>query len=168
MYHTGAGKVDHTGHDVVFVEGGEEARAVPHPVHHDWVDESRDAEGVDEVCHELAALGHSARDDGGRRRAEGILEVPHDPVVPLVLRAVPILVSGERKVRWPDADERVGMVIGIVSKAVSQQVPGEGANAGVEEALEQKFLTFLARMLPALSVAKPACIRKISAPAHIR
>eukprot|EP00964_Phaeocystis_antarctica_P032013 scaffold18111_cov46-Phaeocystis_antarctica.AAC.2 len=28
------------------------------------------------------------------------------------------------------------------------------------------FLTFLARMLPALSVAKPACIRKISAPAR--
>ena len=28
------------------------------------------------------------------------------------------------------------------------------------------FLTFLARMLPALSVAKPACIRKISAPVN--
>ena len=28
------------------------------------------------------------------------------------------------------------------------------------------FLTFFARMLPALSVAKPACIRKTSAPAR--
>ena len=32
--------------------------------------------------------------------------------------------------------------------------------------LRRMFLTFLARMLPALSVAKPACIRKISAPAR--
>ena len=86
MHHTGAGKVDHTGHDVVFVEGGEEARAIPHPVHHDRVDEARDAERVDEVCQELAALGHGPRDDSGRRRAEGVLEVPHDPVV---CRAIP-------------------------------------------------------------------------------
>ena len=35
------------------------------------------------------------------------------------------------------------MVIGIVSKAVSQQEPGEGANAGVEEALEQNVLDVL-------------------------
>ena len=32
--------------------------------------------------------------------------------------------------------------------------------------LRRMFLTFFARMLPALSVAKPACIRKISAPAR--
>ena len=51
VHHAGAGKVDHTGHNVVFVEGGEEARAIPHPVHHDRVDEARDAERVDEVCH---------------------------------------------------------------------------------------------------------------------
>ena len=86
VHHARAGKVDHTGHDVVFVEGGEEARAIPHPVHHDRIDEARDAEGVDEVCHELAALGHGARDDSCRRRAEGVLEVPHDPVV---CRAIP-------------------------------------------------------------------------------
>ena len=32
--------------------------------------------------------------------------------------------------------------------------------------LRRMFLTFLARMLPALNVAKPACIRKMSAPAN--
>ena len=32
--------------------------------------------------------------------------------------------------------------------------------------LRRMFLTFFARMLPALSVAKPACIRKTSAPAR--
>ena len=30
------------------------------------------------------------------------------------------------------------------------------------------FLTFLARMLPALRTAKPLCMRKMSAPAHIK
>ena len=81
VHHAGAGEVDHTAHDVVLVEGGEEARAIPHPVHHNRIDEARDAERVDEVRHELAALSHGARHDSCRRRAEGVLEVPRYPVV---------------------------------------------------------------------------------------
>ena len=54
-----------------------------------------------------------------------------------VLFAVPVLVPGERKVRRSGADERIGVVIDVVSEAVSQQVPGKGTNAGVQEVLEQ-------------------------------
>ena len=75
VHHAGAGEVDHTAHYVVLVEGGEEARAIPHPVHHDRIDEARDAERVDEVRHKLAALGHGARHDSCRRRAEGVVSL---------------------------------------------------------------------------------------------
>lgn len=34
--------------------------------------------------------------------------------------------------------------------------------------LSRMFLTFLARIEPAVRIAKPLCIRKMSAPAHIR
>ena len=66
----------------------------------------------------------------------------------LVFRAVPILVSGERKVRRADADERIGIVIDIISEAVSQQVPGKGTNAGVEEVLEKDVLDVLGADAP--------------------
>jgi hypothetical protein len=46
-------------------------------------------------------------------------------------------------VRRPSADERIGVAIDIVSEAVSQQEPGEGTNAGVEEVLEQNVLDVL-------------------------
>ena len=60
-----------------------------------------------------------------------------------VLFAVPVLVPGERKVRRSGADERIGVVIGVVREAVSQQVPGKGTNAGVQEVLEQNVFDVL-------------------------
>ena len=45
--------------------------------------------------------------------------------------------------RRSGADERIGVVIGIVSEAVSQQVPGKGTNAGVQEILEQNVFDVL-------------------------
>ena len=73
-------------------------------------------------------MGNKAGRGRGKRRTS------------LVFRAVPIFVSGEREVRRPDTDERVGIIIGIVSEAVSQKVPGKGTDAGVEEVLEQNVL----------------------------
>lgn len=49
MHNARTGKVDHACEDGVLVEGGEEARRVPDPVHDHGVDEADDQHDVEEV-----------------------------------------------------------------------------------------------------------------------
>ena len=52
------------------------AERVPRPVGQDGVDEPRDHDGVDDVGHEVAALGQGAGDQRGGRGSEHEVEEP--------------------------------------------------------------------------------------------
>ena len=54
----------------------EPAERVPRPVGQDGVDEPRDHDGVDDVGHEVAALGQGPGDQGGGGGGEHKVEEP--------------------------------------------------------------------------------------------
>ena len=69
MHDAAAGKV-------VEAVDPEPPEGVPRPVGQDGVDEARDHDGVDDVGHEVAALGQGAGDQRGRRGGEHKVEEP--------------------------------------------------------------------------------------------
>eukprot|EP00302_Diacronema_sp_CCMP2436_P024559 CAMPEP_0179922360 /NCGR_PEP_ID=MMETSP0983-20121128/5611_1 /TAXON_ID=483367 /ORGANISM="non described non described, Strain CCMP 2436" /LENGTH=524 /DNA_ID=CAMNT_0021825729 /DNA_START=24 /DNA_END=1598 /DNA_ORIENTATION=- len=135
-----AGEVDHPAEQAVCVEGREEARAVPHEVDDDRVDEGGERDRVDHVPSERAALGHAARDDGRRGGGEGELEEPGGPIV--AFRGVGRLpvVRVNRVGAARGADEAV---VAAVCDAEPDDVPDDRADARIKQVLDQDVLGVL-------------------------
>jgi hypothetical protein len=143
--HARPSKVDHAAHDVVLVESREETVAVPNPVHDDGIHKAGDAEGVDEVRHQLAPLGHCARDDRGGRCSKGELKVPRDPRALGVVVCIEVPpVTREREIGGAGTDERVGVVlVGVVREAVAQKEKPKRADTSVKQVFEKDVLDIL-------------------------
>ena len=105
---------------------GQPSTGGPHPVRYDWVDEGRDADGVDEVGTELDTFGNSSRNNGGRGGGEGVAKQPNGKSC----WAVGVDSYGKEVCM---ANETIAATTGVIGgKGVPYRPPCDGGDTGVD------------------------------------